>query len=62
MKGNLRFKIGLAYTVYTGREIYISKSIGNFQKFFIETRLEDIDLTKTQPCKYFIYLERGNPS
>ena len=58
MKRNLHFKIGLAYTVYTGREIYISKSIGNFQKFFIETRLEDID----QPCKYFIYLERGNPS
>ena len=34
MEGNLRFKIGWAYTVYTDREIYVSKSIGN--------RLEDV--------------------
>ena len=40
------------------KEIYVS----NLQKVFTETRLEDVDLTKTQPCKHFISMERGNPS
>ena len=34
MEGNLHFKISQAYAVYTDREIYVSKSIGN--------RLEDV--------------------
>ena len=34
----------------------------NLRKVFNETRLEDIDLTKTQPCKYIVYMEQGNPS
>ena len=25
---------------------------------FTETRPEDVDLTKTKPCKYFVYIER----
>ena len=39
---------------------------GNFfmsvicRKIFTETHLEDVHLTKTQPCKYFVYMERGN--
>ena len=41
--------IGLAYSC---REIYVS----NLQKVFTETRLEDVDLTKPQPCKYFVLL------
>ena len=67
---NLLLKISQAYT---GKEIYVSKLIGlahswkeiyvsNFQKAFTKTRLEDKDLSKTQPCKYFFYMERGNPS
>ena len=39
------------------KEIYIC----NLQNVFTETRLEDEDLTKTKPCKYFVYMERGNP-
>ena len=31
------------------------------QKGFTETRLENVDVTKTQPCKYFVYMDRGNP-
>ena len=53
----MRFKTG---QVYTGREIYVSKSTGlayswkeiyasNLQKVFTETHLEDVDLSKTQP-------------
>ena len=58
----MRFKIGKAYT---GGEIYVSISIGlahswkeiyvsSLQKVFTETRLEDVDLTKTHPvlCLY----------
>ena len=41
--------IGLAYSC---REIYVS----NLQKVFTETRLEDVDLTKPQPCKYFVLI------
>ena len=36
--------------------------MSNLQDVFTETRLEDVDLTKTQKCKYFVYMERGNPS
>ena len=32
------------------------------QRVFTETRLEDVDRTKTLPCKYFFKMERGNPS
>ena len=66
----MRIKVGQAYS---GSEIYVSKSIGlayswkelyvsNLQNVFTETRLEDVDLTKTKKCKYFVYMERGNPS
>ena len=61
---NMRFKIGQAYT---GREICVSKSIelacsqkdiyvSNLHQVLTETRLEDIDLSKTQSCKYFVYI------
>ena len=46
--------IGLAYS---WKEIYVS----NLQKGFTETGLEDVDLPKTQPCKYFV-MDLGNPS
>ena len=70
MEGNLRFKIGQAYT---WSEICVSKSIGlayswkeiyvsNVRKGFTEIRLEDVDLSKTHPFKYFVYMDRGNPS
>ena len=36
--------------------------MSNLQDVFTETRLEDFDLTKTQKCKYFVYMEQGNPS
>ena len=36
--------IGLAYS---WKEIYVS----NLHELFPETRLEDVDLSKTQPCK-----------
>ena len=32
------------------------------QKVFTETSLEDVDLSKTQPFKYFVYMDRGNQS
>ena len=32
------------------------------ERVFTETRLEDVDRTKTLPCKYFFKMERGNPS
>ena len=32
------------------------------QKVFTETNLEDIDHSKTQPFKYFVYMDRGNQS
>ena len=57
MEGNLCFNIGSANT---GRVIYVAKSIGlayswkeiYVSKVFTEIRLEDVDLTKTQLCKY----------
>ena len=47
------------YIYYSWKESYVS----NWQHFFTKTRLEDIDLSKTQPCKYFVYIimDRGNP-
>ena len=60
---------------YTWREIYVSKSIGlayswkeifvsNLPKGVTETRLEDayVDLSKTQPCKYFVCIDQENPA
>ena len=32
------------------------------QKDFTDTSLEDVDLSKTQPFKYFVYMDRGNQS
>ena len=56
LDGNLRLKIdGLAYS---WKEIYVS----NLQKVFTETRLEDVHLSKTLPCNYFVYMDRGNQS
>ena len=56
-EGNLSLEIKGA-NFLSWKEIYVS----NLQKVFTETRLEDVDLTKTQPCKHFVYMERGNPS
>ena len=39
--------IGIAYS---WKEIYVS----NLQQVFSETCLEDADLSKPQPCKYFV--------
>ena len=42
---------------------WVSLYVSNLQQqVFTETRLEDVDLSKTQPCKYFIYMDRENPS
>ena len=43
--------IGLAYS---WEAIYVR----NLQKVFSE----DVDIFRTHPCKYFVYMERGNPS
>ena len=52
LKGNLHLKsIGLSYS---WKEIYIS----NLPNVFTKTRREGVDLTKTQPCKCFVYMER----
>ena len=56
-EGNLSLEIKGA-NFLSWKEIYVS----NLQKVFTETRLEDVDLSKTQPCKHFISMERGNPS
>ena len=48
LEGNLRRKsIGVAYS---WKEIYVS----SLQKGFTETRLEDVDPSKTQPCRNFV--------
>ena len=44
--------------IYSWKEFYVS----NLQKGFTETRLQDADLCKMQPCKYFVYMDQGNPS
>ena len=33
-------------------------NVSNLQKGFTETRFEDVDLTKPQPCKYFVHMNR----
>lgn len=46
LEGNLLLKIDWA-TDYSWKEIYVR----NLHEFFTETPLEDVDLSKTQPCK-----------
>ena len=46
---------GLAYS---WKEIYVS----NLQEVFTETRLEDVHISKTLACKYFVCMDRGNSS
>ena len=41
---------------YSWKEIYVS----NLQKVCTETRLEDVDLSKTWAYKYFVHMDRGN--
>ena len=45
------------YIYYSWKEIYVS----NLQHFFTKTRLEDIDLSKTQPCKLVLCLYHYGP-
>ena len=56
-EGNLSLEIKGA-NFLSWKEVYVT----NLQKVFTETRLEDVDLTKTQPWKPFVSMERGNPS
>ena len=37
-------------------------SVSNLQEVLTETRLENVNLSKTQPCKYFVYMAQGDPS
>ena len=53
LERHLRLKIDWASLYF-----YVSY----LQKGFTENCLEDVDLSKTQPCKYFVYMDRGNPS
>ena len=48
-EGKMHLKIQWAslYTYYSWKEIYVS----NLQNGFTKTGLEEIDLSKTQPCK-----------
>ena len=39
---------------YSWKEIYVS----NLQQVSTETCLEDADLSKTQPCKYFVHVDQ----
>ena len=56
---HLKINWASLYVYYSWKEIYVS----NLQHVFTKTRLEDIDLSKTQPCKYFVYviMDWGNP-
>ena len=56
-EGNLSLEINWV-NFLSWKEIYVS----NLQRVFTETLLEDVDLTKTQPCNPFVSMERGNPS
>ena len=49
---HLKINWASLYVYYSWKEIYVS----NLQHVFTKTRLEDIDLSKTQPCKYFVYV------
>ena len=57
----MHFKIHWAslYIYYSWKEIYVS----NLQHVFTKTCLEEKDLSKIKPCKYFVYIimDRGNP-
>ena len=53
---NLRLKINWASSWLE------ANFISNLQKVFTETSLENVDLTETKPCEYFVYMELGNPS
>ena len=55
-EGNFRLKIDCSGLKLESN--FISAICGNF---FTETHLKDVDLTKTQQCKYFVNMERGNP-
>ena len=37
-------------------------NVSNLQNVFTETGFEDVDLTKPQPCKYFVHMDRGSLS
>ena len=63
------FEVLIFGGAYIRREICVSKSIGlacswkeicvrTLKQVFTETRLEDVVLSKTQPCKYFLYMDR----
>ena len=48
-----------------GRKYASQMPLGYFivgREFMSVIRLKDADLSKTQPCKYFVYMIRGNPS
>ena len=49
-------RLGLYWLAYSWKEIYVS----NLQKVFTETRLEDVDLSKTWPYEYFVHMGWGN--
>ena len=38
---------------------YSCSYVSSLLKGFTETRLEDVDLSKTQLCKYFVYMDQG---
>ena len=56
LEEKLRFKIDWA-SLHSWKGINVS----NLQTVFTETCRDDVDLSKTQPCKYFVYMDRGNP-
>ena len=57
LEGNLRLKIDQA-----GLQLKGNLCLSNLRKVFTETRLEDTGVSETQPCKYFVYMNRGNQS
>ena len=56
LEENLRLKIGWANLWLEGKFMSVI-----YRKVLL-TRLEDIDLCKTQPWKHFVYMDQGNPS
>ena len=49
-------RLGLYWLAYSWKEIYAS----NLQTVFTETRLQDVDLSKARPYKYFVHMDREN--
>ena len=49
----MRLKINRGQLI-VGRKV---TSVIKLQQVFTETRLEDVDLSKPQTCKYFVYME-----